>query len=81
CVAGGLAICTFFTLWVVPLSYTLIDDLSIHLTWLGKRAFGAGAPEGQGPAPSSPTGDQPASDRKVDDWTGPGSLAGSIAGS
>ncbi|MFT5734014.1 MAG: multidrug efflux pump subunit AcrB [Planctomycetota bacterium] len=81
CVAGGLAICTFFTLWVVPLSYTLIDDLSIHLTWLGKRAFGAGTPEGQGPAPSSPTGDQPASDRKVDDWTGPGSLAGSIAGS
>jgi HAE1 family hydrophobic/amphiphilic exporter-1 len=27
-VAGGLAASTFFTLWVVPLAYTLIDDLS-----------------------------------------------------
>ncbi len=39
CVAGGLAICTFFTLWVVPLSYTLIDDLSHLLTWLFRRSF------------------------------------------
>jgi len=27
CVAGGLAISTFFTLWVVPLAYTVFDDL------------------------------------------------------
>lgn len=27
CVAGGLAFSTFFTLWVVPLAYTLFDDL------------------------------------------------------
>ena len=27
CVAGGLAISTFFTLWVVPLAFTLLDDL------------------------------------------------------
>ncbi len=27
-VAGGLFVATFFTLWVVPLAYTLIDDLS-----------------------------------------------------
>jgi multidrug efflux pump subunit AcrB len=27
CVAGGLAVSTFFTLWVVPLAYTLFDDL------------------------------------------------------
>lgn len=28
CVAGGLSASTFFTLWVVPLAYTVIDDLS-----------------------------------------------------
>ncbi len=28
-VAGGLVISTFFTLWVVPLAYTLLDDLSV----------------------------------------------------
>ena len=27
CVGGGLAISTFFTLWVVPLAYTVLDDL------------------------------------------------------
>lgn len=27
CVAGGLATSTFFTLWVVPLAYTVLDDL------------------------------------------------------
>jgi HAE1 family hydrophobic/amphiphilic exporter-1 len=27
CVAGGLACSTFFTLWVVPLAYTQLDDL------------------------------------------------------
>ncbi|MCZ6596557.1 MAG: efflux RND transporter permease subunit, partial [Planctomycetota bacterium] len=26
-VAGGLAASTFFTLWVVPLAYTVFDDL------------------------------------------------------
>ena len=37
CVAGGLAISTFFTLWVVPLAYTVFDDLatalSTRFTW------------------------------------------------
>jgi multidrug efflux pump subunit AcrB len=28
CVAGGLTASTIFTLWVVPLAYTVIDDLS-----------------------------------------------------
>jgi multidrug efflux pump subunit AcrB len=28
CVAGGLAVSTVFTLWTVPLAYTLIDDAS-----------------------------------------------------
>jgi hydrophobic/amphiphilic exporter-1 (mainly G- bacteria), HAE1 family len=36
-VAGGLVASTFFTLWVVPLAYTLIDDLSqatgVRLRW------------------------------------------------
>ncbi len=31
-VAGGLVISTFFTLWVVPLAYTVFDDLSKILT-------------------------------------------------
>ncbi|MEM9803562.1 MAG: efflux RND transporter permease subunit, partial [Planctomycetota bacterium] len=45
CVAGGLAICTFFTLWVVPLTYTVVDDLSHTLGWLVRRSF-AGRPRG-----------------------------------
>jgi HAE1 family hydrophobic/amphiphilic exporter-1 len=28
CVAGGMAMSTVFTLWVVPLVYTLLDDLA-----------------------------------------------------
>lgn len=40
CVAGGLAVCTFFTLWVVPLSYTLIDDFARRLVWTVRRAIG-----------------------------------------
>ncbi|MCE9595173.1 MAG: efflux RND transporter permease subunit [Planctomycetes bacterium] len=39
CVAGGLTISTFFTLWVVPLAYTLIDDLSVHLRQRASWAF------------------------------------------
>lgn len=27
CVAGGLSVATFFTLWVVPLAYSVLDDL------------------------------------------------------
>ncbi|MBL8861284.1 MAG: efflux RND transporter permease subunit [Planctomycetes bacterium] len=54
CVAGGLAASTFFTLWVVPLAYTLIDDLSEtarrQVAWAlaaGRRASGAATtPEG-----------------------------------
>jgi hydrophobic/amphiphilic exporter-1 (mainly G- bacteria), HAE1 family len=37
CVAGGLVLSTFFTLWVVPLAYTILDDLSratsAHFLW------------------------------------------------
>jgi HAE1 family hydrophobic/amphiphilic exporter-1 len=37
-VAGGLAVSTIFTLWVVPLAYTLIDDFAAsflaHLRWI-----------------------------------------------
>lgn len=42
-VIGGLLASTFFTLWVVPLAYTLLDDLAkatqARLSWafLGKR--------------------------------------------
>ena len=54
CVAGGLAICTFFTLWVVPLAYTVIDDLSLTLGWLGRRSFAArrAASGGEPPRPA-----------------------------
>jgi HAE1 family hydrophobic/amphiphilic exporter-1 len=42
-VAGGLTASTFFTLWVVPLTYTLIDDLTAVMKarlrwWLRPRA-------------------------------------------
>jgi len=39
CVAGGLTISTFFTLWVVPLAYTLADDLAHSLGWVGRRSL------------------------------------------
>ncbi len=32
CVAGGLAFATVFTLWVVPIAYTLIDDFTQAVT-------------------------------------------------
>lgn len=32
CVAGGLGVSTLFTLWVVPLAYTLFDDLAQTVT-------------------------------------------------
>ena len=49
-VAGGLIASTFFTLWVVPLAYTVFDDLAHMLTrrfrwWLRKP--GAAAITGQ----------------------------------
>lgn len=49
CVAGGLAASTFFTLWVVPLAYTQLDDLGRGLRNLalatlapGRAAAGGG---------------------------------------
>jgi HAE1 family hydrophobic/amphiphilic exporter-1 len=48
-VAGGLACSTFFTLWVIPLAYTVLDDLggllSARLRWWLRR-----------PAPRRPAG-------------------------
>lgn len=36
CVAGGLSVSTFFTLWVVPLAYTVLDDLGAAArSWTG----------------------------------------------
>lgn len=47
CVAGGLAASTFFTLWVVPLAYTVIDDfgaairrVTVDALWPRRRASG-----------------------------------------
>jgi len=41
-VAGGLLVSTFFTLWVVPLAYTLLDDLAkwflARWAWATRRA-------------------------------------------
>lgn len=39
CVAGGLTVSTFFTLWVVPLAYTVMDDLTHRLSWLWRRTL------------------------------------------
>ena len=43
-VAGGLAFCTIFTAFVVPLAYTFMDDLSHWLRRLWRRAIPTGAP-------------------------------------
>jgi HAE1 family hydrophobic/amphiphilic exporter-1 len=41
CVAGGLTVSTLFTLWVVPLAYTVLDDLAhaleLHSRWALRR--------------------------------------------
>jgi HAE1 family hydrophobic/amphiphilic exporter-1 len=41
CVAGGLTVSTLFTLWVVPLASTVLDDLaqalSVHSRWALRR--------------------------------------------
>ncbi len=42
CVAGGLAFATIFTLWVVPLAYTVIDDLGRAMLWLLRRSLHPG---------------------------------------
>ena len=43
-VAGGLVVSTFFTLWVVPLAYSVLDDvgrtLGAHLSWWRSLAGG-----------------------------------------
>jgi len=49
CVAGGLTAATFFTLWVVPLAYTVIDDLARAVTtqlgWAVRRGAATPAPQ------------------------------------
>ncbi|MEZ6016837.1 MAG: efflux RND transporter permease subunit [Planctomycetota bacterium] len=56
CVAGGLAVCTFFTLWVVPLAYTVIDDATRDLMRAVRAAFGrtAGVEPAGTSAPDAP---------------------------
>jgi hydrophobic/amphiphilic exporter-1 (mainly G- bacteria), HAE1 family len=39
CVAGGLTFSTFFTLWVVPLAYSVFDDLSQVIAARARWAF------------------------------------------
>ena len=51
CVAGGLALSTFFTLWMVPLAYSLADDLWQGMRGLGTRAFGSRSASSTGGAP------------------------------
>ncbi len=55
-VAGGLIASTFFTLWVVPLAYTVFDDLAVKLSemaaWTARaatwRRASAGGGDGSG---------------------------------
>jgi HAE1 family hydrophobic/amphiphilic exporter-1 len=42
CVAGGLTFSTFFTLWIVPLAYTLADDLGLALRSMCARVVSRG---------------------------------------
>jgi len=53
CVAGGLTVCTFFTLWVVPLAYTVIDDLTQDATRALRAALGRPAPVNRAEAGAS----------------------------
>jgi hydrophobic/amphiphilic exporter-1 (mainly G- bacteria), HAE1 family len=55
CVAGGLAVSTFFTLWVVPLAYTVMDDFGRGLTRMVKDALGLSVKENPD-LPSAPPG-------------------------
>jgi HAE1 family hydrophobic/amphiphilic exporter-1 len=55
CVAGGLTVCTFFTLWVVPLAYTVIDDVTRDVARAVRHAFGRRDLPGASPAPLAPT--------------------------
>ena len=50
CVAGGLSVSTFFTLWVVPLAYTVMDDLAGKIGWLLRRVLNRGPLEAGGAA-------------------------------
>ena len=51
CVAGGLSAATLFTLWVVPLAYTLLDDLGRATRRMVRDILGSG----ERPAPSGGT--------------------------
>lgn len=59
CVAGGLIVSTIFTLWVVPLAYTLLDDLaaafSSQMAWSLRRRKPARAATTPAAASSSAT--------------------------
>jgi HAE1 family hydrophobic/amphiphilic exporter-1 len=58
-VAGGLTASTFFTLWVVPLAYTLIDDARIAVSAALRRALAR--PVAVSGAAATATLEQPAS--------------------
>ena len=57
CVGGGLTISTFFTLWVVPIAYTVLDDLATVLrgqfAWSLRRRGGALSPAAGPRAPTA----------------------------
>jgi HAE1 family hydrophobic/amphiphilic exporter-1 len=68
CVAGGLTVSTFFTLWVVPLAYTFIDDLSVALGARARWAFRRPGRDAAAPAgdPVSAAGPRTASGAELD---------------
>jgi HAE1 family hydrophobic/amphiphilic exporter-1 len=53
CVAGGLACSTFFTLWVVPLAYSQLDDLSRALRERARWALRPARRAARSPAPQA----------------------------
>ncbi len=54
CVAGGLAFATIFTLWVVPLAYTVLDDLAQNVGREVKLVARLMAPRRRAPKPVEP---------------------------
>lgn len=55
-VAGGLTLSTFFTLWVVPLAYTLTDDFGLAMGALLRRVFRGPEEESSDPKQARPGG-------------------------
>lgn len=62
-IIGGIALSTLLTLFVIPCSYTIFDDLSNLISKGMKKPLAFGGPDGT--APSGDVGDQPVTSGEV----------------